>query len=161
MRSLIIFSTIVILITSCSDESSLFDPTYFGEGFKGITFTLEGGPEPIKVDPTDWCYFYRENVKPDSIIYPMGYSFGPAYPNPTTLGGSIAIRFSIPETTEVYIYVINYNQKIVAVLVNDVLNAGVYEFMLNTNTIGVTGVYRVIFETPKLFCKGDIWIKGE
>ena len=160
MKHLIVLSAVFILITSCSEESSLFDPTYFGEGFKGITFTLEGGPEPIKVDPSDWCYYNPGNIDPGGGL-PLGFSFGAAFPNPTYLGGYTTVPFTIPQSTAVYIYVINNQYQVVAVLVNEVLNAGSYQIQFDTNSIGATGVYRVVFETENVSCKGDIWIKSK
>jgi len=154
MRSLIIFSTIVILITSCSDESSLFDPTYFGEGFKGITFTSEYSPEPIKADPTDWCY-----SKTGGGI-PLVYTFYPAYPNPVSLGRTTTLGFALPQESNVYLYIINKDYKIIRVLINSVLYAGRYEVNFDTNGIGITGVFRVVFETENFDCKGDIWIRN-
>ncbi len=164
MKHLIIFSAVFILVTSCSEESSLFDPTYFGEGFKGITFTLEDGPEPIKEDPSDWCYNFRENlnkIEGETGVedIPLGYSFYPAYPNPVTLGRPTTLGFALPQESNVYLYIINNDYKIIRVLINSVLAAGRYEVMLDTNGIGITGVFRVVFEIENFYCKGDIWLK--
>lgn len=168
MKRLILLSAVFLFINSCSEESTLFDPTYFGDGFKGITFTAEDSPDPLKEDPTDWCTSYSNNfnktmndtdVTQISDLTPMGFGFYPAYPNPITIEGSTTIRYGLPESTHVYIYVVNSNYNKIAELVNREHTAGVYEVRLNANRIG-TGVYRVIIETDHLYCKGDIWIKG-
>lgn len=154
MRILIIISTVFLLTTSCSDESSIFDPTYFGDGFKGITFTGENDPTPLKGDPSDWCFSQRGGG------LPLGYIFYPAYPNPVTLGSTTTLGFALPQESIVYLYIINNDYKIIIVLINSVLTAGRYEVMLDTNGIGLSGVFRVVFETENFYCKGDIWIKN-
>ena len=167
MKKLLIISAVFLLINSCSEESSMFDPTYFGDGFKGITFTAEDSPYPLKEDPTDWCYGDSNNLfktADDTVIQvggipPTGYGFYPAYPNPITINRSTKIRYSLPVSTYVYIYVINKDYKVLAILVNREHSAGSYEVSLNADRIG-TGVYRVIIETEYFNCKGDIWIKG-
>ena len=166
MKRIIIVSAIFLLISSCNDDSTMFDPTYFGDGFKGITFTSEIDPTPLKVDPTDWCYPDLNNyhkIKSDSVDVDLpgikDFWFGPAYPNPTTLYKSINITFAIPETTFVHIYVINNNYKVIADIVNRQLEAGAHEFAVDTKRIG-SGVFRVVFESANYYCKGDIWIKG-
>ena len=166
MKKIILALTIFLLISSCNNYSTMFDPTYYGDGFKGITFTSEIDPTPLKVDPTDWCYSDSNSlpkVGTDSvdtdIIAPSGFSFGAAYPNPTTLHSSINIRFTIPETTFVHISVINKDYNVVADLINDQLIPGTHLLTFDTKNIG-SGVFRVIFESDKFYCKGDIWIKG-
>lgn len=159
MRYILFITAVIILITSCSDESSIFDPTYFGEGFKGITFTGENDPTPFKSDPSDWCSLPPVGIDPDSnIVIPITLTFSPAYPNPVKLGNTTTLSFTIPQSTLVYLYIINNNYKILAVLINDVLNAGSYQIQLDTEGIGATGVYRAVFETENIYCKGDIWI---
>ena len=91
---------------------------------------------------------------------PMGYSFYPAYPNPVTLGRPTTLGFALPQQSNVYLYIINNDYKIIAVLINSVLTAGRYEVMLDTNGIGITGVFRAVFEIENFYCKGDIWIKS-
>ncbi|HEX3074746.1 MAG TPA: hypothetical protein VHP30_14130, partial [Ignavibacteriales bacterium] len=91
---------LVLLIICCSallsfschnDANSFSDPTYFGEGFHGITFTSEmGGYDPIgPVDPSDWCNvslrsIYKgtddsTGVEEEPVVAPASFSFGPAY----------------------------------------------------------------------------------
>lgn len=169
MKKLVIISTIFLLIISCSEESSLFDPTYFGDGFKGITFTGEADPTPFKGDPTDWCSFVSSGlpkiegelkVDDEDPIIPMGFSFGAAYPNPVIVSGAFNIPFTLPKSMHVYIYVINKNYKIIKVLLNELKSAGTYQVSVHSSSLGPAGVYRVVFESEDIYCKGDIWIKG-
>lgn len=168
MKRLIIISAVFIFINSCSEESTLFDPTYFGDGFKGITFTAEDSPDPLKEDPTDWWpggYVILGKTNhtkgtPTDIPVPLNINFGAAYPNPVALNKSTNIPFSIPQQMNVYIYVINKDYRIIAVLVNNILQAGMHQVSLDTELIGVAGVYRVVFESEGIYCKGDVWIKG-
>ena len=166
----IIFNLIILFaVISCSEESSLFDPTYFGDGFKGITFTGEADPTPLKADPTDWCSGSNEILgKPsgalgvdEEVPAPMYINFGAAFPNPVKLNSTTTIPFAIPQQRLVNIYVINKEYRVVAVLLNRILEAGSYQITLDTKMIGIAGVYRVVFETENIYCKGDIWIKGE
>ena len=166
MKKLILLIFSFILFNSCSSNDSLFDPTYLGEGFKGITFTFDD-PTPYKIDPSDWCYIQRfgkdkgiELVDVEDPIVPTQYSVFPAYPNPSTLGGTVTLRFNLPEVANVFISVINKDYQVLTVLLNETLNAGVYFVELNTNIIG-SGVYRIVFETVKMECTGDIWIKNK
>jgi hypothetical protein len=156
MKNLLIITAAIILITSCSDESSIFDPTYFSDGFKGITFTGENDPTPFKSDPSDWC----TNEEGPIGNFLVTYSFYPAYPNPVTLGSTTTLSFAIPQDSHVYLYVINKEYRIIRVLMNTDLYAGVYQIYLDTNGIGAAGVYRVVFETENLYCKGDVWIRN-
>ena len=167
MKRLIIISVLFLLFNSCSKDDSMFDPTYFGDGFKGITFTLESGPEPMKADPTDWLYYISYNThkvngitKTDvEIKAPNGYMFGPAYPNPTMVGYGFKIRFGVPRASFIYLYLINSDYRVIEVIVNSELEAGMYES--HVESIGTPGVYRLIMETDGVYSKGDIWIKGD
>lgn len=169
MKRLIILSAVFLIINSCSEESTFFDPTYFGDGFKGITFTGEGSPEAYKVDPTDWCssvpYSLSKieggpKVDDEDPILPLYFSFGPAYPNPVIVSGAFNIHFSLPKSTHVYIYVINKDYKIINVVLNELKSAGTYLVSIHSNSLGPAGVYRVVFESEGIYCKGDIWVKG-
>lgn len=169
MKKIFIILLVCFLFISCSEDNSLFDPTYFGDGFKGITFTGEADPTPFKADPSDWCSYYPNNTTnlggstggvDSSPVLPMGYSFGPAYPNPVVVKGSFNIPFNLPSSSHVYIYIINNDYKIVKVLVNGEKSAGTYLVQVSSEDIGPAGIYRVVFETGDIYCKGDIWIKG-
>ena len=169
MKRLIIIAAVFLFINSCSEESMFFDPTYFGDGFKGITFTREDGPESFKGDPTDWCSSVPYSlpkiegglkVDDEDPILPMFFSFGAAYPNPVIVSGAFNIPFTLPRSTHVYIYVINKDYKIINVVLNEWKEAGTYLVSIHSNSLGPAGVYRVVFESEGIYCKGDIWIKG-
>ena len=168
VKKLIIISTILLFINSCSEESSMFDPTYFGDGFKGITFTGEADPTPFKGDPTDWCsgangILGKNNDTSgtdDGFPIPLYFNFGAAFPNPITINESTTIPFAIPQQMFANIYVINKEYRVVAVLINRMLEPGSYQVELDSKQIGAAGVYRVVFESENIYCKGDIWIKG-
>lgn len=167
MKRLIIIAVVFLLINSCSDDSSLFDPTYFGDGFKGITFTNEDGPEPKKEDPTDWFYSISYNQPKGQNASGIdvevkginGFRFGPAFPNPSKLDRSFNLRFAIPKDMFVTIYIINKNYEIVTVLVNRELAAGTHEYWVENKILKTPGVYRVIMESEGFYSKGDVWIK--
>jgi hypothetical protein len=131
-------------------ENNLSDPTYLGKGFQGITFTDEASPQRIKGDKTDWCGQTSGN-------YPHEYSFGPAYPNPVT-GNSFNIQFALPQSSNVRMYLINSNDKVVKTIINKRLNAGVYRISVNTEGLPKS-VYRTIIETDIFTCYGDVWVK--
>lgn len=168
MKRLIIISAAFLFINSCSEESTLFDPTYFGDGFKGITFTAEDSPDILKADPTDWwpggySILGKTNDTKgisEEVPIPLNYNFGAAYPNPVIVSGTFNIPFTLPRDTHVYIYVINKDYKIIAVLVNELKPAGTFLVSIHSNSLGPAGVYRVVFESEGIYCKGDIWIKG-
>ncbi len=168
MKRLIIIAVVSFLINSCSDDNPLFDPTYFGDGFKGITFTLENSSTPIKPDPTDWYYSISysqpkgQNTSGIEIEVKSirGLMFAPAYPNPSHIDRGFSISFAIPQDMNVKIYIINKNYEIVSVLINDELSAGRHLLYVNNNIIAVPGVYRIIMESEGFYSKGDVWIKG-
>lgn len=156
----IIFLIPLLFIFSCSDTS--FDPTLLSDGFKGITQTGPESPEPIggMYDPSDWCYsninfFSKGNVE---VPMPVGFEFGPCYPNPIKLNGTTIIGFAIPESKIVRVYVIDKSQKVLDTLVNESLAAGRYEREYNTEGLP-KGIYRLIMEFDEYTCKGDLWIK--
>jgi hypothetical protein len=156
MKRMILILLAIIFFNSC-EESTFFDPTYFAEGFKGITYTFEDSPEAIKSDPSDWCYGSSMNKETiDTVILPGYFSFGPAYPNPTS--GSTNIMFTLPVVMGIRIYVINKDYQTIDILVDRVLNAGVYRYEYSTNRL-TPGIYRVVFESDKIYCTGDIWVK--
>ena len=167
MKRLIIIAVVFLLINSCSEDTSMFDPTYFGDGFKGITFTSENDPTPLKADPTDWYYTISNQTSngdnPSGIDVDVkgikGFKFGPAFPNPSKLGGSFNLRFAIPNDMFVTIYIINKNYEIVTVLVNRELDAGTYGYWVENKILKTPGVYRVIMEADGFYSKGDVWIK--
>ena len=142
---------LVFVSFSCkSDTFQLFDPTYFGEGFKGITFTNDDG-EILKEDSLDWC---------SEKNYLIGnYSFGPAYPNPIIQGDSFNLRFAIPKETFVKIYIINSNYENIQTVINSRKLAGIYSVRINTQKL-IPSIYRVVFISGLFSCSGDIWIKG-
>jgi hypothetical protein len=145
----------------------MFDPTYFGDGFKGITFTGEDDPTPFKADPTDW-YYSVSNYQPKEqntsginieIKGVNGYMFAPAYPNPSRFESGFSINFAIPNDMFVTIYIINKNYETVSVLENRELEAGRYLYWFENKNLKTPGVYRVIMETDGFYSKGDVWIK--
>jgi len=143
---------LIFTISSCNyDEPQLFDPTYFGESIKGITFVDETG-EILKEDPSDWCIGTNHLVS--------NYSFGPAYPNPVTKGKSFTIRFSLPKSTFLEIYIINTKFQITNTIVNSQLAAGIYSLNINTDEM-VPNIYRLMFKSEGFSCSGDVWIKGK
>lgn len=167
MKRLIIFAAVFLLINSCSEDTSMFDPTYFGDGFKGITFTREEDPTPLKADPTDWYYSISYNQHKGQNTSGIdvevkgikGFMFAPAFPNPSNINTGFSISFAIPQDLSVKIYIINKKYEIVSVLINDELPAGRHLLHIGNNIIAVPGVYRVIMESNGFYSKGDVWVK--
>ena len=168
MKRLIILSAVFLFINSCSDESTMFDPTYFGDGFKGITFTNEDGPDPMKEDPSDWYYTISygqpkgQNTSGINIDVkgPLGFRFGPAFPNPSNIDTGFSLGFAISSDKNVKIDIINKNYEIVSVLINDELSAGNYTVHIGNSIIATPGVYRIVMESEGFYSKGDVWVKG-
>ncbi len=165
MKRLIIILASLVLIQSCEEEGMFFDPTYFMDGFKGITHTTEDSPDALGGDPTDWCTECGSSnlvLKPDSITHEEPgvacFSFAPCYPNPTNVNGSTKLRYSIAEEMNIKIYMIDKHYNVLKVLVDRVHSSGTYEV-----TCDLTGlapdVYRFIAETDIHFCKGDLLIQ--
>lgn len=167
MKRLIIIAVVFLLINSCSDDTSLFDPTYFGDGFKGITFTNEDGPDPLKADPTDWYYSISYNQPKGQNTSGIdvevkgikGFMLAPAFPNPSYFDRGFTVRFAIPNEKYVSIYIINKNYEVVTVVVNSELETGTYECSIENKNLKAPGVYRVIMESDGFYSKGDVWIK--
>ena len=165
MKRLLIIFVPFLLLQSCSSEEGIFDPTYFMDGFKGITFTGPESPESFGGDTTDWCTECGSSnlvLKPDSITHEEPgvacFSFAPCYPNPTNVNGSTKLRYSIAEEMNIKIYMIDKHYNVLKVLVDRVHSSGTYEV-----TCDLTGlapdVYRFIAETDIHFCKGDLLIQ--
>lgn len=166
MKRLIIIFVPFLLLQSCSSEDGIFDPTYFMDGFKGITFTGPDSPEPFGGDATDWCsdcsFFPLPDANNDSteidIVAPVCFSLEPCYPNPTSVNGYTKVRYSIAAAINIKIYLIDKHHTVLKVFIDRVHEAGTYEV-----TCDLTGlapdVYRFIAETEHHFCKGDLLIR--
>jgi hypothetical protein len=166
MKRLIIIFVPFLLLQSCSSEEGIFDPTYFMDGFKGITFTGPESPESFGGDVTDWCSDCNPIPLPDakndsteiSIVSRVCFSLEPCYPNPTSVDGYTNVRYSIAEEMNIKIYMIDKHYNVLIVLVDRVHSPGSYEV-----TCDLTGlapdVYRFIAETDIHFCKGDLLIR--
>jgi hypothetical protein len=167
MKKIIILVCLFFLLNSCNNENGPFDPTYFNEGFKGITFTSDDG-SVIKIDPEDWCYTNSDNnkiFKSDSTIGSIpvrtqGYAFYAAYPNPCPITGSISLKFALPMESQVLVYILNKDREIATILVNERMAAGMYSIKVDAGRLIYPGVYRAVIETGDFKCYGDIWIKG-
>ena len=168
MKRIILLFTFGIIFLSCNNNSDYFDPTYFADGFKGITFTGPDSPKPIKEDPTDWLPDKNYGIRSGGggeVSLPQDYIFGPAYPNPVIYGDQFKIDLAIPMTIIINIYAINFQNEVVVNIQHGELSAGFYTFTVETKKFNFPGVYRIILEGqsgasfPALYCKGDVWIK--
>lgn len=107
-----IFLIFLILLVNCDEPEGPFDPTYFLDGFKGITFTDEFG-FILKIDPNDWCFpFYDLG---SSYTIPKSFSFYPAYPNPVTSDNSTTFQYSLPKSGYVEIVIKNNSSIIIKI----------------------------------------------
>jgi hypothetical protein len=159
MKKLLLSLAIFVLFNTCTEKPGFFDPTYLGEGFKGITFTLED-PTPLGGDMSDWCYsfnIYKGNIE---IPPPTKFALYPAYPNPSVLGDTLNIIFSLPARSGANLYIMNKDQQVITVIANETLDVGNYYTGIDVRTIGA-GVYRVVFESGDFYCTGDVWIKSK
>jgi hypothetical protein len=164
MKKIFFFLPLLLLINSC-DYTDL-DPTLFNEGFQGITRTSSDSPEPLGGDRSDWCSFYRmpkpgdENNNDVEVPFPIGYAFGPAYPNPSYYDASFVVPFSLQSDAHVNIYIIDKYYKVKKTIVNNLMSAGSYQYYVHGWEIG-TGIFRVVFEIDnKVICTGDVWVKN-
>jgi hypothetical protein len=164
MKIFLLFLPLMLLVNSC-DHTNL-DPTLFNEGFQGITLTMEGSPEPIGYDINDWCSYFRM-PKPDAgeendveVPFDVGFSFGPAFPNPSNYKENFIIPFHLQSDAHVNIYIIDKNYRTVKVIINNLLSAGSYQFTVQGREIGA-GIFRVVFASSnKVICTGDVWIRN-
>lgn len=165
MKRLIIILASLVVIQSCEEEGDFFDPTYFMDGFKGITHTLEDSPQPFGGDPTDWCTECGSSnlvLKPDSITHeepiPICFSFAPCYPNPTNVNGYTTLRYSLAAEMNIKIYMIDKHYNVLKVFIDRVHTPGTYEITCDLEGLA-PDVYRFIAETEYHFCKGDLLIQ--
>ncbi|HQF42866.1 MAG TPA: T9SS type A sorting domain-containing protein [Ignavibacteriaceae bacterium] len=94
----------------------------------------------VYFDNSSWV----TDVKPETGI-PEVYSLSQNYPNP--FNPSTAIRFSIPEQTNVSLKIFNSIGQEVASLVNGELSAGNHEVNFNASKLS-SGIYFYRIETP-------------
>lgn len=165
MKRLIIILASLVVIQSCEEKGSFLDPTYFMDGFKGITHTAEDGPDPLAGDISDWCFpNWNEDwlSKTDStnteIHGPTGFAFYPCYPNPTNVNGSTKLRYSIAAEMNIKIYMIDKHYTVLKVFIDRVHMPGSYEITCDLEGLA-PDVYRFIAETEYHFCKGDLLIQ--
>lgn len=158
---ILIICIICLLNLSCADGDDsriLTDPTYLGEGFKGITFTTGSGEywHNGTVDPSDWCEMNMEGEPtPDGMGFYYQFKFGPAGPNPTDGYGTI--RASYPKKMHVKIFIINYKYEVMTVVADREAGPGNYSYQFNGSE-WPGGVYRAVIEADDIKCTGDIWI---
>jgi hypothetical protein len=156
----VLISCFALLNLSC-EKGNLVDLTYFGEGFKGITFTNSGGGlwSYETVDPSDWCVVDMRDEREESddpyADGPLNFSFGPAYPNPCY--PSTIIRIELPKSMHVKLYIIDNNYNIIKNIVDGYHRAGFYQFNIDFEKIP-GGVYRAVIEADNIKCTGDIWV---
>lgn len=166
MKRLIIILASLVIIQSCEEKGYFLDPTYFMDGFKGITLTAEDGPDPLGGDLTDWCTdcnnYQLPDVNSDSseseIVTPVCFSFAPCFPNPTNVNGSTKLRYSIAAEMNIKIYMIDKHSTVLKVLVDRIHEPGTYEVTCDLEGLA-PDVYRFIAETEYHFCKGDLLIQ--
>jgi hypothetical protein len=91
---------------------------------------------------------------PVDVGTPVNFSFPPAYPNPTN--GPITFEFSVPQTINALLKVVNKESELVTVLAQDNYVSGVH--ILNWNVNLANGNYRVIFQAGSYVAHGDIKI---
>ena len=160
--SLILF---IYFFTGCTSESNeFFDPTYWSDHYKGITFTDKFGLI-LKNDPNDWCVEYGDPIDSSQIRPNVGtYTFIPAYPNPVNRNTDVLnIGFYTGEVSVIKIYISDIEYSIVKVIVDSTFNRGLYIIHWNLeDSLGRKvpgGIYRCFMKAADFSCHGDIWIK--
>ena len=131
---------ICILILSCSDSGT--NPS---NEFSGITRTGEGSPDPIgEIDPDDWLL--PGDIP--SVGLPIEYYVMPAYPNPCN--HSTTIQFSVAQRDSVNIWVDDKPEGEIILIMNSVLNPGVYSVNVDLSEPSnrKEGILRFYFDFP-------------
>ncbi len=156
---------ILLALLSCSNKG-VVDPTYFSEGFKGITYMDKAGNPIGPKDPTDWGFG-------GDLAYPQGnnwyydYSkwwYGPAFyarafPNPTS--DSIILQFDMKSQMNYDIQIVDSQHRVVAQF-SDTVYYRLLIFWQPIDLQGIKlpyGIYRVYykFHDDLISGFGDIW----
>jgi hypothetical protein len=129
--TLFIFTLSLLSIFSCSDDPP---PGGRTETDPGILFTDEFG-NIIGGDTTDWC-LNNQN----------GFSFGPAFPNPTDIG--VSVKLESPVTDTIRIYFIKGASDTV-MFYEGIVNAGSYTFQYHDSTNQFSNSYQRLYLSSK------------
>ncbi|MBC8203909.1 MAG: hypothetical protein H8E87_00190 [FCB group bacterium] len=169
--------TILFLaLSGCEEED------WKTENFSGITVTTVDGTV-ISADYDDWDgqddIPYFQNVpplppgyskisgfEPDTSIItdpvaqiPEQYSIYPAFPNPSWFV-PFNISFSLPQASNVHIWIINSNGDEVSQIAEGMYPAGAFLFRFDPEGLA-PGLYRVLMETGSYRGRGDILVKPQ
>lgn len=121
-------------------DYSINDADATGER-EGIMTLSPANEDQSWADVSRWTYTWigaKVTSADDEVLRPYEFNLAQNYPNPfnpTTL-----IQYSIPKMTEVSVKVFNVLGQEVALLVNEVQNAGVYKVNFNASDLS-TGIY--------------------
>ncbi|MBU1699245.1 MAG: T9SS type A sorting domain-containing protein [Candidatus Eisenbacteria bacterium] len=150
-----------------SVDPSWFEPHeaffHFKHTFTGITW-MGSACEPLGInDPTDWICYGQGLTGKDTSDPPTSYELLPACPNPVESDGVVQIRFDVPESSEVWILVIDIEGNVVRTLVDGNFDAGHYSVHWDLlDGVGLPvplGIYHVLWDKGwVLICSGDIQI---
>jgi hypothetical protein len=124
---------------SCADES--LPPDGGGVTVPGILQTDEFG-NILGGDTTDWC-----------LNDPNGFSFGPAFPNPTNVN-SLQVKLQTPVTDTVLIYFLISGTD-TAVFYEGVLQPGSYTFSYLDSMNQFANSYQRLYLRSKHFTASD------
>jgi len=148
----ILSSFLVIIISIISQGCDDDNPTVQNYcNYTGITETDEAGHRSSN-DPDDWCFPDPDNE--DSYQF----SLLPAYPNPAH--PSSEIKFSLPDSVHVIMYMNSTSCERVRILIDEKLVVGPHSINWDGKddygNILDSGIYRCFFIADTFKCHGDI-----
>jgi hypothetical protein len=178
---LMIFFSLALLLTSCSEEETPASPR---RAFLGITERDEFG-DTLSVDTTDWVITgltgsgspatrlsmplprFRDGVRltggaAEDSSANQTYSIG-AFPNPfIPSAGRLIIELILPQNLDVQLHLEDEENQINLTLVDQTLPAGIHQIVWNGEDAGgsplPSKIYRIFFDSPLVTSFGDVEI---
>jgi hypothetical protein len=97
---------------------------------------------------------YRVSIGSGTVVVslPNYFSLAPAYPNPTD--GQITFVFTVPQTIDAALKIVNNRNEVVALVAQGNYRGGAHSISWNANL--ENGNYRVLFEAGNYTSQGDI-----
>jgi hypothetical protein len=88
------------------------------------------------------------------VLVPRDFSLAPAYPNPTD--GQITFEFTVPQTLDASLTLVNRKNEVVATIAQGNYLAGTHVVSWNANV--ANGNYRAVFHASNYVSQGDVQV---